>query len=234
MQKNYWFVLVFLPVSCFILAVEVHGWHYKVSSIILIRSTNCHKVGYAPRRNKKKLAQGSSPEYLYVPSSGRLKNSAGSSSVTGKFQKSKKSSQPLGSDKWNSRFKHKLSERVDPVSEDPSKMDSNNGKGASKFKERLKSQQSKLHERSPPAEDESDQDISGHNSRRLLDEYGEHRSSPGNKSFEKDSSFSSSHVDEGEKQHYHVSKGVINHNMSSTCTEAYEFTVSRRDGLMIL
>ncbi|XP_058103032.1 protein MICRORCHIDIA 7-like isoform X2 [Magnolia sinica] len=206
-------------------------------------STNCHKVGYA-RRNKKRHGQGSSaressPEDFDLPSSRHSKKATSPSSVSSRSQKSQKSNQPVDSDKWHSRFNYKQAERADPLSVGSSKTSggkhedgfvstgAENGKSASKFGNKLSSQQSRLHERSPHTEDENDHEIQCRRSQRLLNERGGQKSSPVARSSQKDSPHaprSSSRSDDCEKEQYHASKGGTDQITSRTHTKAIDDT----------
>lgn len=62
MQKNYWSVFYFImgPSESELLFVLLYFYFWGYSNCVhyLFRSSNCHKIGYAPRRNKKVNERG--------------------------------------------------------------------------------------------------------------------------------------------------------------------------------
>ncbi|RWR86983.1 protein MICRORCHIDIA 7-like protein [Cinnamomum micranthum f. kanehirae] len=152
-------------------------------------STNCHYIGYAPRRNKK-LANASSsredsPEVIPQSSSRHSRQSKITGSLTeGKAGSTRHANVHVSSGREN-------------------------GKAASKFGKKASNPHSRLRERSTPSGEESDDEVLRPHER-LENEYDIDKASPAQKSSQRNSSHRSqlSYSDDSEPEHHSSKAGT--------------------------
>eukprot|EP00262_Sarcandra_glabra_P003087 TRINITY_DN13544_c0_g2_i1.p1 TRINITY_DN13544_c0_g2~~TRINITY_DN13544_c0_g2_i1.p1 ORF type:complete len:389 (-),score=74.98 TRINITY_DN13544_c0_g2_i1:279-1406(-) len=160
-------------------------------------TTQCHKVGYAPRGRNRTLLnytkKETSPKVLSQPSSRHLSKGASPSSETPLVSKSQGSSKPGDLNRMHGHG-------------------GNGMKASATFRKKISaSPRSRLRERSPSTDDESDHEIQYVRRERPVNECGIHKASPAQKSCQKDSSRTSQSSplfsDNSEMEQHHDSKG---------------------------
>ncbi|XP_058093063.1 protein MICRORCHIDIA 7-like [Magnolia sinica] len=180
-------------------------------------STNCHKIGYAPRRSKKLIdgysAKETSPERLPQQSSRKARDDTSSRSVAPLSIRSQDTVQLPDTDKSQSRWIYKRYKRSDGKGVNGHvSSGAENGKATSKFGKRITvSPPSRVPKRLLPEEDASDYEIHHLAHDTLANGSSVHNASAAQKSSQKDSSNapgpSPSYSDSIEKGHQDASKG---------------------------